>query len=441
MEKKVSLHLALATIALFLVAVIACVILDYSLIWAFIFGNILFLALALKAGVEFKLAMTMLGKQLIETRGVLLTLLIIGALTASWRASGTIALFVYYGAKLISPYLFVLITFIVSAFLAYLIGTAFGVAGVMAAIFMTISNAGGVNPIVTAGAIMSGVYFGDRTSPASSAFITIQDLTKLPTQRMVSLLLKNALVPLVITTIFYGIISYFNPMQQVDVSMTKSLTQTYHMSFLVVIPALFILVFPFLKIKTPPAMGISIVLAGGISIALQDMNVMDFLKTCLLGYQSGHEMLGPMIDGGGVISMLEICVIVALSSTLTPLIRASGVLDMMMPTIKSWSKKLGLTPVTMFLDAVMNAIFCNQSAPLYITHAFMTDLYDGEEQLMLDMANMNIVGGIIPWSLASTVPLTFLQVGVSSLPLAFFIYFMPIYHLIHRTMKKDASVS
>ncbi len=440
MENKVGLPLALGMIVLFLIAVIACVFLNYSLIWAFTFGNVLFFSLALKSGVSLKSGLKMVGRQLMDSRGVLLTLLIIGALMSSWRASGTIALFVYYGAKLISPHLFVFITFIVSSFLGYLIGSPIGVSGVMAAIFMTISNTAGVNPIVTAGAVMSGAYFGDLTSPASSVFITIQDLTKLSTQRMVKLLLSHAVVPFVVSIVFYLVLSFMNPMQQVEVAMSQSLTETYHMNFLVIVPALFILVFPFLNIKTQKAMVISVLLAGIASVVAQNMSVVEFLKTCLLGYQSGHPTLGPMIDGGGIISMLEICIIVAMSSTLAPLIRASHVLELLMPKIKAWSQKLGLTPMTMLLDGALNAIFCNQFAPLYITHAFMVDLYDREEQLMLDMANMNIVGAIIPWSLSVTIPLTFLQVGVNSLPLAFFIYFTPLYHVVMTKVGKRTPV-
>ena len=74
---------------------------------------------------------------------------IIGLITAVWRVSGTITIFIYYGIKFITPSLFLLIAFLLSCLLSYAIGTSFGVAGTVGVIFMALARSGGVDPILT----------------------------------------------------------------------------------------------------------------------------------------------------------------------------------------------------------------------------------------------------------------------------------------------------
>ena len=65
---------------------------------------------------------------------------IIGFITAAWRVSGTITIFVYYGMKVITPPLFLMITFLLSCLLSYALGTSFGVAGTVGVIFMALAR-------------------------------------------------------------------------------------------------------------------------------------------------------------------------------------------------------------------------------------------------------------------------------------------------------------
>ena len=99
---------------------------------------------------------------------LMIILLLIGVLTGTWRGAGSIVTIVYYGIQLIRPKLFLIVAYLVTCLLSYALGTSFGVAGTAGVIFMTLARGGGVDPVLTAGALLSGIYFGDRTSPASS---------------------------------------------------------------------------------------------------------------------------------------------------------------------------------------------------------------------------------------------------------------------------------
>ena len=68
--------------------------------------------------------------------------------------------------------------FLLTAVLSFGIGTSFGVTGTAGVVLMILARSGGVNEIITAGAIMSGAYFGERCSPASSSALLAVTLSK-----------------------------------------------------------------------------------------------------------------------------------------------------------------------------------------------------------------------------------------------------------------------
>ena len=396
----------------------------------------LFFALAVRSGQK---PQALIRSSIDSTRSLLglsAILLLLGALTASWRISGTVLLFVYYGVQIISPSLFLLITFLITCLLSYILGTCFGVSGIMGAIFMTIGAAGNVNPLLTAGVIMSGIYFGDRTSPAAASFLTIQVISGEPVTRMLRSLLRSAVLPLGLSAVIYGILSVRNPLQIVDNSILSVITEHCRISPWLLLPAAFILFFPLFRLKIWQAMLLSITTAGILSITLQQESLATFLRTCLQGYNSTDAALGTMLTGGGMTGMVEICVIVCLSSILAPLLQSCGLNEIAEPVLVRLSRKLGVTTVTTTVLAFMNAVFCNQTAALYLTDNFMQHHYQDKHRFAIDLCEASILAGIIPWSLACSVPLQFIGVGPECLPFAFFIYLAPLCNCI-RSRKRS----
>ena len=179
---------------IFIASMILMLITGHSMVWALLVGLVLFAVLGLKrltqgsgtagglsageSGMPFgKAVKELAASSWVSIRDSLIVIevmLIIGLITAAWRISGTITVFVYYGMKVIVPPLFLIIAFLLSCLLSYALGTSFGVAGTVGVIFMALARSGGVDPLITAGVLMSGIYFGDRTSPASSTAFTIK---------------------------------------------------------------------------------------------------------------------------------------------------------------------------------------------------------------------------------------------------------------------------
>jgi NhaC family Na+:H+ antiporter len=94
-------------------------------------------------------------------------LLAVGALIGTWALSGTIATMVYYGLQFLSPHYFYASAALICAVIATGIGSSWTVAGTIGIGLIGVATNMGLSPEITAGAVISGAYFGDKASPLS----------------------------------------------------------------------------------------------------------------------------------------------------------------------------------------------------------------------------------------------------------------------------------
>lgn len=99
--------------------------------------------------------------------GAILILLAVGALIGTWSLSGTVPAMIYYGLRLLDPAWFYVASAIICALAAVATGSSWTTAGTLGIGLMGISIGLGLSPAATAGAIISGAYFGDKMSPLS----------------------------------------------------------------------------------------------------------------------------------------------------------------------------------------------------------------------------------------------------------------------------------
>ena len=97
----------------------------------------------------------------------ILILCIVGMMIGVWLLSGTIPTMIYYGLKLLSPSIFLVAALLICSITSLATGTSWGTAGTMGLALMGIAHGLGMPPGPTAGAILSGAYFGDKLSPLS----------------------------------------------------------------------------------------------------------------------------------------------------------------------------------------------------------------------------------------------------------------------------------
>lgn len=125
------------------------------------------------AGIAFKNHMPWDGIRQAVVDGVstglaaIMILLAVGALIGTWAMSGTIVAMIYYGLQILSPNYFYATTALICALIGFSVGSSWTVAGTIGIGLMGVAASMNLSPEITAGAIISGAYFGDKASPLS----------------------------------------------------------------------------------------------------------------------------------------------------------------------------------------------------------------------------------------------------------------------------------
>jgi NhaC family Na+:H+ antiporter len=418
----------------FIGAMVACLCADVSMSAALLAGFLCFWVVGLRRGYGARALAKMAAKGGKDAFSVVRVLALIGLITASWRASGTIAFFIAKGVSLITPSLFILIAFALSAVLSYALGTCFGVVGTVGVIFMALARSGGVNELIAAGAILSGAFFGDRCAPISSSANLIAGVTCTPIYDNVKYMHLTALLPLGICTVAYGVLSALNPIGAVDTSALTLLSENFTLSWWTLIPAAIILVLPLCKVPVRYAIPASVFAAAVLALAVQHMPLGEFLRCCVLGYAAPDPALDRILGGGGLISMLNVCFIVLLSGMLSGVFNGTGMLGGLQGIIRPMEARIGGFPAMILTSIVICAAFCNQTIAITMNDQLWERIYEEEHashrELALDMENSAVlISGLVPWAISCSVPLEMLGVDARALPYGFLLYLVPLCYI------------
>ena len=397
-------------------------------------GFICFYAVALHKGFSFRQTGKMALKGAGESLGVIWVLLLIGLITALWRSAGTITFFVYYGIQIITPAMFIIITFLLSCLLSYALGTSFGVAGTVGVIFMALARSGDVSEFVTAGAVMSGVYFGDRGSPISSSANLVAAVTRTELYGNVKRMMTTGLLPLVLSAGIYLILSIKNPISHVDETILGALRSDFTINLWLIVPAVLMLVLPLFKVRVMIAMTASILSAVAVSVFVQGLSLVETFRFAILGYTARSSSLGEILSGGGMVSMMEVCGIVLLSCSYSGIFSGTEMLGSIQNLLEKLIGRIGKFGAMLVTGIAATGIFCNQTIASIMCSDLLAKPYEKQgaerEELAIDIENSVIVtAGLIPWAIACTVPLEMLGVGIGALPYSVLLYMIPLCYI------------
>src|SRR5690606_16914255 len=102
-----------------------------------------------------------------STAGAILILLMVGALAGTWFISGIIPTMIYYGLQILNPTIFLASCVIICAIISVATGSSWTTSATVGIALIGIADAMNIPLGMTAGAILSGAYFGDKISPLS----------------------------------------------------------------------------------------------------------------------------------------------------------------------------------------------------------------------------------------------------------------------------------
>ena len=253
----------------FFVLVALCLVTGWSVAWALLGGLVLFWVYGRRQGFRNGELWAMAWEKCKKSLIVTVMIFLIGIMTGLWRGSGTIAFCIVRGMDLVTPRLFLLVAFLLCVLLSYVLGTSYGVCSTMGVILMALARSGGVDPVLTAGVVLSGVYFGDRCSPASSAASLVAAVTETDLYRNVRQMLRTGWLPTALTAGIFAVLSVVNPITALDQTVLAALTDTFALSWTALLPAAVMFLLPLAKVPIRLTMVISIAVSAVLAMAVQ----------------------------------------------------------------------------------------------------------------------------------------------------------------------------
>ncbi len=168
-----------------------------------------------------------LGEEIVKgisiAMSAIMILLMVGALIGVWNMSGTIATMVYYGLKYIDPAWFYFAAALLTGIVGIVTGSSWTTAATLGVAFIGMSRAIGASDAITAGAVISGAYFGDKMTPLSETTILTPQIVGSDVYTHISSMAKATIPAYIISLVIFFLMGRNLDLSSVPVDPTAAL--------------------------------------------------------------------------------------------------------------------------------------------------------------------------------------------------------------------------
>jgi NhaC family Na+:H+ antiporter len=394
------------------------------------------------------------GEKLLAALPVVIILLSIGALIATWMMAGTIPLLVSWGVKLVSPGYITLTAFLATAVMSLFTGTSWGSAGTIGVALMGTALALDAPMAATAGAVVSGAYLGDKMSALSDSTVISALGAGANLYKHIRQMLYTTIPSLVLCLIVYTSAAYFSPATQSGAPASAAilageLDSVFTLNLVVLVPVAVVL-WGIVK-RVPPALAISMsaLVAGVIAITLQGFQAGDALLAAVRGFRTASvaatgadpEALSAafraLAERGGIYSMSNTLVVIVAAFLLAGAMEVSGALDLLVKRMLAAVRgTFGLVAATMSAGATTIAMTSHGGVTALIIGGLFQKAYAerglAPENLSRSVEDsVTITEPLMPWTVSAVYMATTLGVPTMQYaPWAVFCYGGPIFSLL-----------
>lgn len=166
-----------------------------------------------------------------ESSTSILILLLIGIMSSTWMVSGVVPTLIYYGVQIMSPSFFLPCACIISSIISVMTGTSWTTIATIGIALLGIGDALAIPAPYTAGAIISGAYFGDKMSPMSDTTVLASTMAKADLFSHIRYMMYTTVPSIIITLILYLIIGLGFDSSNIEISQyTTTLDKTFNIS-------------------------------------------------------------------------------------------------------------------------------------------------------------------------------------------------------------------
>lgn len=421
----------ISVLSLFAVTLIFCIGYDISILIALVFGFFLFFGYGLFKKHTVREMVTMALSGVKTVRNILITFVLIGIITATWRVCGTIPYIVYHATEVCSPGVMVLITFLLCCLISTLTGTAFGTAATMGVICVTMASSMGIPILYSGGAVLAGSFFGDRCSPMSTSALLVSTVTGTDLYRNIGNMVKTSVVPFVVTCILYALLG-MGTGGDFDTTQIQTLfADNFVLHPAALIPAAVIVLFSCFRINVKITMSVSILCGMAIAFFIQGTSLQELLSIAFWGYQPEKAEVAALLSGGGVQSMVKVFCIVCLSSCYSGMFNGTGLLEGFRGSLNRLSTRILPFGSILVTSIVTVMVSCNQTLAIMLTQQLCMDAEPDPETMASHLENTAVViAPLIPWSIAGAVPLATVGAPTACILTACYLYLLPIWNYL-----------
>ncbi|WP_304341410.1 Na+/H+ antiporter NhaC [Metaclostridioides mangenotii] len=372
-------------------------------------------------------------------------ILSVGALIAAWTASGTIPTIVYSGLLIITPKYFLVATLIICSLTSIATGTSWGTLGTSGVALISIGNSMGVHPGLTAGAIISGAFFGDKMSPLSDTTNLAAAICKTNIITHIKHMMGTTVPSYIICVILYTVIGFKYANSTIDYhqisEVTTILKANFHIGVIALIPIIFLMIL--LVLQKPPILSIlaSTVMAGVVAVLQEGQKIKDIFEYMLSGFQieTGLAYTDKLLNRGGIMSMAETALLVFVVFVIAGILQRTGFLEVLLePMIKrignSRTKLVGSTFIVSYLA---NAFSSSMMFTSVFVGTVMSPIFrefklkpENLSRIIEDTATLG--APLIPWNSNAIFCSQTLGVGIFTfIPYCFLNWISPIINFIY----------
>jgi NhaC family Na+:H+ antiporter len=352
--------------------------------------------------------------------GAIFILFAVGALTGAWAMSGTLMAMVYYGLQILSPHYFYMTAAILCAVVGFSVGSSWTVAATLGVGLVGIAENMGLNPAITVGAVVSGAYFGDKSSPLSDTANLAAAVAGADLYQHLREVLWTSIPALAITLAIFFLMGA--PGDFDAAGKLANIRETFDVSLVHFLPLVVVIVLAARKV--PPFTTIMAGALAGVLLAVVTApeRVIAFaadpdlaaplalLKGAWLalasGYTSttGYETIDLLASRGGMERMLDTIWLIIVALAFGGIVEKAGVIDRLIaPVLARVKSSGGLVAATVGSTAATNVVTADQYIAIVLPGRMFKNEFEkrGFAPVVLSRSlgdSATVTSALIPWN-------------------------------------------
>ncbi|AXK31768.1 Na+/H+ antiporter NhaC [Streptomyces armeniacus] len=347
-----------------------------------IFAAIVFTVFSACHGVGLDQVLADMGEKIKRALTGILILLSIGILIGTWMIAGTVPLMVDYGLQLINPsYLYVL-SFVVTAIVATFTGTSWGAAGTIGVALMGVAATMDISLAITAGAVVSGAYFGDKLSPLSDTTNVSSLAAGANIYEHIRHMLYTAVPSSLLAVVVFLLAGFSIDAGSVDLDVidgtVDELQELFTLNPLLLLPPAVVLVGSIMRKPPLIVLFVSSVTAAVLAVLVQGFSIADTFDAAVSGFTTDmlsgdvSDPLTELLNRGGLHSMYNSAFFVFCAFFFAAALENSGVLRLLLSTVID---KLRSTGSLVLATLLSGFTVINGTSNALVTYFLINDLY------------------------------------------------------------------